>query len=67
MDDRTDIEDDIAASAASAKSVTVDGTTTTEHPLTEKVEADRYLRANRGGRRAGLGVAFRKIVPHGAV
>jgi len=64
---QTDIETQLEANAQAAAEVTVDGTTTKEHPLTESIAADKYTRANRARRRPGSGVTFQKIVPHGAV
>jgi hypothetical protein len=63
----TDIETQIDSSATSPKTVTIDGTTTTEHPLPEQIAADRYRRANRAMSNAGCGCVFQKIVPHGSV
>jgi hypothetical protein len=65
--EETDIEEEIAEDAAHAASVSVDGTTTTEHSLPDKIAADKYLRANRAMNNAGAGVVFQKIVPHGSV
>mgnify|MGYP000921213360 CR=1 FL=1 len=67
MPDKTTTEAGIESSAAQAASVSVDGTQTVEHRLTEQIAADKYLRATRGRRRPGAGVIFQKIVPHGSV
>lgn len=64
---KSTIEQQIEQDAQSAQSVTVDGTSTSEHSLRDKIEADRYLRATGGLSRPGAGVVFQKIVPHGSV
>ena len=67
MASSSDINDGIADAATSPKSVTIDGTTTTERSIDELIKADQYLRANKARRGGGLGVRFHKIVPHGSV
>jgi hypothetical protein len=36
-----------------------------QHPLTEQIEADRYLASKRAARRKGLGIRLKKLVPPG--
>ena len=64
---QSDIEQEIEEAAGYAQTVSIDGTQTTEHSLPDKIAADKYVRANRGMRRGGCGVVFRKISPPGAV
>lgn len=66
MPEKTTTETGIETSAAQAASVSVDGTETVEHRLSDQIAADKYLRATRGRRRPGAGITFQKIVPHGA-
>lgn len=60
---QTQIEDDAAAAAET----NVDGTHTKEHPLPDKIAADKYTRSTQALRNPGAGVVFSKIVPHGSV
>ena len=36
-----------------------------QHPLTEQIEADRYLASKKAARSKGLGIALKKLVPPG--
>ena len=64
---KSDIQEQIEDDAAAEAKVLVDGTTTEEHPLPDKIAADKYTRSTSALSRAGLGLVFRKIVPHGSV
>lgn len=37
-----------------------------QHPLSEQIAADRYLRSKEAARSKGLGLRYTKIVPPGA-
>lgn len=59
-------EDAIEQSVASGiKRVQGDQGTVEEHSLTERIEADKYLRAKRAASR-GIGVRLVKLIPPGA-
>jgi hypothetical protein len=36
-----------------------------QHPLTEQIEADRYLASRKAARGKGLGIRLKKLVPPG--
>ena len=61
----TILSDTIESKAAKAQTVVVDGITVTQRPLTELVEADKYLEGARAANIGGFGLRFQKIVPPG--
>lgn len=61
-----DIKDAIADNAKEPKSVTSDGTSVTQHNISEQIEADRYIES-KAATQTGLGIKRTKIVPPGAV
>lgn len=66
MADETPLESTILEKAARAKSVSVDGTTTSQRDVSELIEADKYL-ANKAARAGGkLPIRVMRIRPGGA-
>lgn len=61
----TTLSELIEQKAAKAQTVVVDGQSVTQRPLSELVEADKYLEAAKATKRAGFGLRFQKIVPPG--
>ena len=55
----------IQENAAQPQSVTVDGTTVTQHPLSEQIAADRYARSKTATRGKRRGLWFSKLQPPG--
>ncbi len=53
----------IAANAAAPRTVTVDGTTATQHSLPDQIAADKYLRAAGALRRRPLGIRHVTLRP----
>lgn len=47
--------------------VSVDGQSIEQHPLMDRIEADRYLASKDAARKPGLGIKFAKVVPPGSV
>ena len=64
MPDET-LADTIARRAAQPASATQDGTTMTQHSLSEQIAADRYLSSKSAARRRGTGLRFHKIISGG--
>jgi hypothetical protein len=47
--------------------VSVDGQSVEQHPLKDRIEADRYFASKDAAKKPGLGIKFAKIVPPGSV
>lgn len=60
------LDESIRENAAGPSKVAGDAGTVEQHPLTEQIAADRYLRSKEAARSKGLGVRITKIVPPGA-
>ena len=60
-----DLKDTIRENAAGPKRASGDAGSIEQHPLTEQIEADRYL-ASKQAAKKGLGVKMTKVVPPGA-
>jgi hypothetical protein len=61
-----DLEDTIRENAAAPDKVAGDAGSVEQHPLSEQVEADRYLQSKKAARSKTLGLRLTKIVPPGA-
>ena len=66
MAEDTPLSEAIEQSAAGDKSVTVDGTTVTAHPLRDQIAADKYLRGLSAKHNRRLPIRFFRIKPGGA-
>lgn len=62
----TDFEQKIEEAAQGPASVTADGTTVNARPLTELIEADKYLTAKKAAKKSNLGIKRIQIVQPGA-
>lgn len=60
------IQDAISENAQGPKRASGDSGSVEQHPLTEQIEADRYL-SSKEAVKTGLGVRMTRIVPPGAV
>ena len=65
MAEDNDLSEAISETAKGPASVSIDGNTTVAQKITDQIEADRYL-ASKNAMKAGRGVRFAKLVPHGA-
>lgn len=54
----SDLSEQIAGDAATPKQVTVDGTSATQRPLQELIDADRYLKSQQAVSAPGQGLAY---------
>lgn len=61
-----DLEDSILENAQAPAKVSGDAGSVEQHPLSEQIEADRYLQSKKAARSKKLGVRLTKIVPPGA-
>jgi hypothetical protein len=59
--------DALQDSAAGPASMSIDGNSSTEHRLTEQIEAAKFQQAGKALRRRGFGMLTQKLQPHGAV
>lgn len=59
------LDDTIRENAAGPAEASVDGQTIKQRPVTEQIEADRYL-ASKQAAKKGLGVKMTKVSPPGA-
>lgn len=59
------LEETIRENAAGPAEATIDGQTVRQRPVTEQIEADRYL-ASKQAAKKGLGVKMTKVSPPGA-
>jgi hypothetical protein len=62
-----DLSDAIAENAAAPAQVSTDAGTVRQHPLSDQIEADRYLASKEAVTRPTRGLRFNKLVPPGAV
>jgi len=60
-----DLSSQIEEAAADPQSVTVDGQTVSSRPLSELIEADRYLASKAAARARKSGFRISKIIPPG--
>lgn len=58
--------DPIDTAAAAPKKATIDGNTVEQHPILERVEAERYVKSKTAATKKNLGLRFRKMVSPGA-
>ena len=61
-----DLEQTIRDNAAGPKRAQGDAGSVEQHPVTEQIEADRYLASKKAAKK-GLGMRRTKVVPPGAV
>ena len=64
--DPDELEDQILENALAPAKASGDQGSVEQHPLSDLIEADRYLASKRAARATGLGIRFAKIVPPGA-
>jgi hypothetical protein len=60
-----DLESTIRENAQGPAKATGDAGSMEQHPLSEQIEADRYLESKRAAKKKGLGIALKKLVPPG--
>jgi len=65
MAEDNDLSETISETAKGPSSVTIDGNTTVAQKIADQIDADRYL-ASKKAMKAGRGIRFAKLVPHGA-
>ena len=61
-----ELDNAIKENAQGPKRASGDSGSVEQHPLTEQIEADRYLSSKEAAKK-GLGVRMTKVVPPGAV
>lgn len=61
-----ELEEKIRENAEGPAKVSGDAGSVEQHPLSEQIAADRYLRSKEAARSKGVGLRFTKIVPPGA-
>lgn len=61
-----DVEQSIRENAQGPKRASGDSGSVEQHPLTEQIEADRYLSSKEAAKQ-GLGIRMTRVVPPGAV
>jgi len=61
----SDLSDQIETNAQAPKSVTVDGSTATQHSLKDQIEADKYLGAKVGATKSKFGVRIGQFTQPG--
>lgn len=66
MADEPDLAETIASNATNPNSVTADGITVSQNPLSEVIAADKYLQARTARNRPPFGVVIAGIVAPGA-
>ncbi len=59
-------DDPVRQAAQSPKKASDDAGSMEQHPLTEQIEADRYLASKAAAKKNGLGVKFAKLSPPSA-
>lgn len=62
-----DLSDEIETNAQGPKTVTVDGSTVSQHSLKEQMEADEYLANKTNNARRTLPIRFAKLKPGSAL
>jgi hypothetical protein len=62
----SDIGDNLETNASKPRSVLVDGTQVTQHPLGDQIAADKYIEGQAAVKRAGRGLNFTKLKPGGS-
>lgn len=62
-----DLSPEIEQSAKDPKRVTVDGNSAENQPLSEQIEADRYLEAKKAVKRKDRGLQITKLKPPGSI
>lgn len=62
-----DLEDRIEEAAAGPASVSSDGHTVNQQPLSELIAADRYLQAKNASSKRTSGLRFVRLLPPGTV
>lgn len=60
-----DLSNDIETAATDPASASADGESVQARPLSELIEADKYLKANTGASKAHRGLRITKLVPPG--
>jgi len=58
---------DIDGNAKKPKKAAVDGEMAEQHPLTEQIEADKYLLNKEAASKKGIGIRLIKLIPPGTV
>lgn len=67
MAETPDLNAALRESAAGPKSITIDGQSSSEHSLTEQIEAIKFQQATKARGKVGFGISIAKLRPHGAV
>lgn len=63
----SDLTDAIRENASGPKKAAGDSGSMEQHPLSDQIEADRYLRSSQATKKGkGLGLRFVKLIPPGA-
>jgi len=60
-----DLTDTIQTNAAGPKRVRGDSGEMEQHPLSDQIVADRYLKSQTAARATGMGIRMQKLVPPG--
>ncbi|MGE3803910.1 MAG: hypothetical protein AB7K24_04455 [Gemmataceae bacterium] len=60
-----DLEDNIRENAEGPAKASGDAGSVEQHPLTEQIEADRYLQSKEATKKKTRGLRFNKLVPPG--
>ena len=60
-----ELDDTIRENATGPAKVSGDAGSVEQHPLTEQIEADKYLAAKEAAQRKQRGLRFNKLVPPG--
>ena len=61
-----ELDDTIEENAKGPAKVSGDAGSVEQHPLTEQIEADRYLASKEAAKKPQRGLRFNKLVPPGA-
>lgn len=61
-----DLDDAIRQNAAGPSKAAGDAGSVEQHPLTDQIEADRYLESKQASRSKSRGLVINKLVPPGA-
>jgi len=63
----SDLTSNIENNAAAPAKVTTDAGSVEQHPLTEQIAADKYLKSQQATKSKGLGIKFTKLNASGSV
>lgn len=62
-----DLENTILENAQGPAKASGDSGSMEQHPLTDQIEADRYLESKKASRCKGLGIGLKKLAPPGTI